>query len=118
MEEQSTSGVPASNTAPSTQEFIPPRMTNITPEMVEQMKARAREEAIRITLEQRQTPVQPQTQIPKSLQIPPQIVYVRRNLTVAELILTVFLACGIVLGVQTAWNVGSKFLPRLEIRVK
>jgi len=118
MEEQFTSGVPASNTAPSPQEFILPTMPTITPEMVEQMKARAREEAIRITLEQRQTPVQPQTQIPKALQTPPQIVYVRRNLTVAELILTVFLACGIVLGVQASWNFGSRFLPQLEIRVK
>jgi hypothetical protein len=45
-------------------------------------------------------------------------VYVRRNLTVAELIVTIFLACGIVLGVQAGWNFSSKLLPRIEIKVK
>ena len=64
MEEQiSPSQVPQQNmTLPGT----------ITPEQLEMMKARAREAAVRTTLEQRQQ------QAPS-----PQVVYVRRNLTVA-----------------------------------
>jgi hypothetical protein len=111
MEEQITPSVPASAS-------IPPTIPTITPEMVEQMKARAREEAIRITMEQRQSNPAPQLQLPTAFQRTPQVVYVRRNLTVAELILTVFLACGIVLGVQAGWNFCSKLLPRIEIKVK
>ena len=111
MEEQLTPSAPA----PAS---IPPVMPTITPEMVEQMKARAREEAIRITMEQRQASPAPQLQLPTGFQRAPQIVYVRRNLTVAELILTILLACGIVFGVQLGWNFGSKLLPRIEIKVK
>jgi hypothetical protein len=111
MEEQLTPSAPAPVS-------IPPSMPTITPEMVEQMKARAREEAIRIAMEQRQANPAPQLQVSADFQRAPQVVYVRRNLTVAELILTVFLACGIVLGVQAGWNFGSKLLPRIEIKVK
>jgi hypothetical protein len=86
--------------------------------MVNLMNARAREEAIRITMEQRQAAPAPQLQVPADFQRPPQVVYVRRNLTLAELLLTIFLACGIVLGVQTGWHFGSKLLQRIEIKVK
>lgn len=111
MEEQITPSAPAPTS-------LQPTMPTITPEMVEQMKARAREEAIRIAMEQRQANPAPQLPVPADFQRAPQVVYVRRNLTVAELILTVFLACGIVLGVQAGWNFGSKLLPRIEIKVK
>jgi hypothetical protein len=103
------------STAPASASQLP---TSITPEMVNMMKARAREEAIRITMEQRQITPAPQLQVPPDFQLAPQVVYIRRNLTLAELILTVFLACGIVLGVQTGWNIGSKLLPTIEIKVK
>ena len=111
MEEQLTPSTPAP--AP-----IPPITSTITPEVLEQMKARAREEAIRITMEQRRPLAGGPS--PASLPFPPQpqVVYLRRNLTVAELILTVFLACGIVLGVQAGWNFTSKFLPSIEIKIK
>jgi hypothetical protein len=102
-------------TAPASASNFP---TSITPEMVNMMKARAREEAIRITMEQRQAIPVPQLQVPANSQPVPQVVYVRRNLTVAELILTVFLACGIVVGVQASWNFSSNLLPRIEIKVK
>jgi hypothetical protein len=49
---------------------------------------------------------------------PPKIVDVRRNLTVAELIVVLALSCGLVLGVQGAWNIGSRLLPSIEIKVK
>ena len=118
MEEQIAPSIPASENfeAPST--ATPNFPPTITPEMVSLMKARAREEAIRITMEQRQSIPVSQLQVPADFQRAPQVVYVRRNLTVAELILTVFLACGIVIGVQAGWNFGSKLLPRIEIKVK
>ena len=118
MEEQIAPSIsaPTNFEAPSTATLnFPP---TITPEMVNLMKARAREEAIRITMEQRQATPVPQPQVPADFQRAPQVVYVRRNLTVAELILTIFLACGIVVGVQAGWNFGSKLLPRIEIKVK
>ena len=79
----------------------------ITPEQLEMMKARAREAAVRTTMEQRQQQM-----------VPPQVVYVRRNLTVAELIIVVLLSCGLVTAVQVSWNFAAKTLPRIEIKVK
>lgn len=114
MEDQIAPSIPA----PENMQPVPQQPLNITPEMVNMMKARAREEAIRITMEQRQGPSVPQPQVPLDFQRPPQVVYVRRNLTLAELILTVFLACGIVFGVQTGWHFGSQLLQRIEIKVK
>jgi aconitase B len=93
-------------------------MPSITPEMLEQMKARAREAAIRTAMLQRQPTSGAPLQESTAFQPQPQVVYVRRNLTVAELIVTVFLACGIVLGVQAGWNLGTKFLPKIEIKIK
>jgi len=84
----------------------------ITPEMLEQMKARAREQAVRITMEQRST-IPQQSFAPQS-----NVVYVRRNLTVAELILVFAISTGLVVGVQSAWYYATNFLPRVEIRVK
>ena len=48
----------------------------------------------------------------------PQVVYVRRNLTVAELIVVFAIACGIVTGVQATWNFTSNLLPRIEIKAR
>jgi hypothetical protein len=118
MEEQIAPSIPVPENlqqSPAPAPIFPP---TITPEIVNMMKARAREEAIRITMEQRQAPPTPQMQVSSDFQRPPQVVYVRRNLTLAELILTVFLACGIVFGVQTGWYFGSKLLQRIEIKVK
>ena len=106
MEEQISPSAPAP--------VAPPQMpTGFTPEILEQMKARAREEAIRISMEQRT-----QTQVQPSLPIQPQVVYVRRNLTLAELLLTILLACGIVTGVQLSWKVATSFIPRIHIQIK
>jgi hypothetical protein len=79
----------------------------ITPEMLAEMKARAMELAIQQTVPQR-LPVE----------MSPQVVYVRRNLTVAELLLILLLSCGIVTGIQGLWYLGTNLLPRLEIRVR
>ena len=86
----------------------PPINPQITPEQLEQMKARARELAIQQTLAQK-APISPPQ---------PQVIYVRRNLTIAEIIIILALSCGLVTGVQFTWNVVNDFLPRLEINVK
>jgi hypothetical protein len=89
----------------------PPMQQNlegqITPEALAEMKARAMELAIQQTAPFR-----------TSVEMPPQVVYVRRNLTVAELLLVLLLSCGIVTGIQGLWYLGTNLLPRLEIRVR
>lgn len=80
----------------------------ITPEQLAQMKARARELAIQQAIAQQQ-------QIPQQQ---PQIVYLRRNLTVAEVLLVILLSCGIVTGIQWGWNIAANILPRVEIKVR
>ena len=98
------------------QEQVPPSQSPvnppITPEQLEQMKARAKELAIQQTLAQN-APILP----PKN-QLPPKVVYVKRNLTIAEFVLVLIISCCLVTGVQFTWNVVNEFLPRLEIRVK
>lgn len=80
----------------------------ITPEQLAELKARARQVAIQQAVAQQQYIPQPQ----------PQVVYVRRNLTVAEILLMLLLSCGIVTGVQWSWNMVTNFLPRVEIRMR
>ena len=99
------------------EEQIPPsqppqQMTlegQITPEQLAQMKARARELAVQQAIAQQQQAIQPQ---------PPQVIYVRRNLTVAEVLLVILLSCGIVTGIQWGWNIATNVLPRIEIKVR
>ena len=86
----------------------PPINPQITPEQLEQMKARARELSIQQTLAQK-APISPPQ---------PQVIYVRMNLTIAEIVVILLLSCGLVTGVQFTWNVVNDFLPRLEINVK
>ena len=61
-----------------------------------------------------QPPQQPQPQP----QAQPKVVYVRRNLTLAEIILVFALSIGGVLGIQGIWTLATDVLPRLEIREK
>jgi hypothetical protein len=83
----------------------------ITPEQLAELKARAREAALQQTMA---------TQAPTPVFVPqkPQVVYVRRNLTVAEVLLVLLLSCGIVTGIQWAWSAVSNILPRIEIKVR
>lgn len=119
MEEQIPSSTPPQAIEPPT---IPP---GITPEMLEAMKARAREEAVRMTLMQQQQQVA-QEEIPVAQRMPmpsfappqPQVIYLRRNLTVAELIVVFAISCGLVIGIQGAWNFASNHLPRIEIKAR
>jgi hypothetical protein len=112
------------------QNFNVPISNTITPELLETLKAQARQNAIKQVLEESNTPTRmaiPQQNFNFSPtqggntarpQEPPRIVYVRRNLTVAELIVIFAISCGLVLGVQGAWNIGSRLLPSIEIKVK
>ena len=61
---------------------------------------------------------QVQQQAPEPLVQEPKVVYVRRNFTVAELLVTFLIACAVVLGGQFAWNFFTDVLPRIEIREK
>jgi len=101
MEEQ----IPASQ-APMQ---IPPQPEGqITPEQLAEMKARARELAIQQTLAQQSAFSQPQ----------PKVVYVRRNMTVAEVLLVLLLSCGIVTGIQWTWSTLTNVLPRIEVKIR
>jgi len=85
-----------------------PLEQGITPEQLAEMKALARERAIQQTISQRAVMAQQ----------PPQVVYVRRNFTVAELLLVILLSCGIVTGIQVSWNSISNLLPRIEVKMR
>ena len=91
----------------------------ITPEELEAMKAFAREQAIRMTYQQQPlVPQPPVSNLPYQPRPVPEVVYVRRNLTVAEILLICVLSCTIVGGIQLAWGFASKHLPQIEVRVK
>jgi hypothetical protein len=109
MEEQ----VPASN--------FPPVQQGITPEQLEQLKARAREAAIMQTYQQQKPTVQQINEpLPQAsyYPLPTKVVYVKRSLTVAEIGLMLLLSCGIVFGIQFAVNFAVNTLPRIEIKMK
>ena len=88
-------------------EFMP-EQPQITPETLAQMKAIAKERAVRMVAAQQQSYSQQEQ----------KVVYVRRNLTVAELLLIILLSCGIVTGIQYTWNFATNILPRIEIKMK
>lgn len=85
----------------------------LTPEILEALKAQARQRAVAQAVETaRQVP--PSTAFPNQR----QVVYVRRNLTVAEILLVFAISCGLVTGVQWTWNVASQMIPKIEIKVR
>ena len=97
---------------------MPPEFSErprLTPEQVEALKAIARERAVQATMGQMaNAPVQ----VPQPSRVPPNVIYVRRNLTVAELLLLLLLSCGLVTGTQFLWNTASRILPQIEVKVK
>jgi hypothetical protein len=123
MEDQ----IPASQAPEPTQ--------RITPEELEAMKAFAREQAIRMTYQQppltpqppvSNLPYQPRPDIPQMQKAPepaydfsaPKVIYVRRNLTVAEILAICVISCVVVGGIQGFWGFASKYLPQIEVQVK
>ena len=95
-----------------------PINTRITAEQVAQMKALAREQAIQQALLNKKVM---ERQKPLPFNSPPpvreKIVYVRRNLTVAEVIVVFAISFGVVIGIPAAWNFASNLLPRVEIKL-
>jgi hypothetical protein len=85
-----------------------PMEGQITLEQLAEMKARARELAIQQAFAQQGIQAQ---QAPK-------VIYLRRNLTVAELLIVLLISCSIVTGIQWSWNFVSNALPRIEIKVR
>ncbi len=85
-----------------------PEIPSISPGQLEEMKARAREMAIQQAFAQQSVQQQQQQ----------KIVYLRRNLTVAELLLVFLISCGIVTGIQWSWSILSNVLPKIEIKVR
>ena len=83
-----------------------PVQNQITQEELQEMKIMARQQAIQQIAQQRQAAQQQQ-----------QIVYVRRNLTVAEVIVVFIISCGLVFGIQASWNFATNVLPKIEIKV-
>jgi hypothetical protein len=116
--------IPSSNFPPDQQM----QGGQITPDQLEQIKARAREAAILQTYAQQQKPVEyqigeplppgPYAPIPSINPLSPKIVYVKRSLTVAEIILMLLLSCGIVFGVQVGGGFLLNNMPRIEIKLK
>lgn len=118
------------------------------PDNLETLKARARDLAMQQAIAARgmqppvnpmaaapipqppQAPVRPQPPRPEPVQQPlpkqtyqppvpqPNIVYLRRNLTIAEILIVLALSTGILAGVQFAWGVSTDILSRIEIREK
>jgi len=118
---------------------VQPPEPQITPEQLEMMKRIAKERAIQQVAAKTQQappgmelsmdgsqfapPKYPPFQPPRQQQQPqpqpqPQVVYVRRPLTVAEIIIVFVISCGIVTGGQLIWQGLTNFLPRVEIRMK
>lgn len=96
----------------------PPQMR---PQMnFQQMREKALQDAIAQVANGPAVPQQPfQQQIqPPVPQPEPKVVYVRRNLTLAELGVMFLISAGIVLGGQGLWNFTTDLLPRIEIRDK
>jgi hypothetical protein len=98
-----------------------PMPGQITPEDLERMKQQAREMAVAQYFAQQQAQ-QPQQkkeyEFGQPIQVPTKVVYVRRNLTIAELLVIFAVSCGIVYGVPAAWNFISQNVPRIEIKIK
>jgi len=87
----------------------------------QEMRRIALEQAIQ-QVTQQPAPVQappssaPQVQVPYPTPPEPNVVYIRRNLTLAEILVVFAVSCGLVFGIQGAWNFATDILPRIEIR--
>lgn len=109
------------------------------PDNLEALKARARDLAMQQAIAARgmqvptnplasppmpkppQVPERPQPSPAPSYQAPapqPNVVYLRRNLTIAEILIIFALSTGILAGVQFAWGFSTDILSRIEIREK
>lgn len=105
---------------PASQEFQIPQapQAQIPKPDFAAMRQMAMQQAIAQHQQSKQLEYQMQQQAPEPLVQEPKVVYVRRNFTVAELLVTFLIACAVVLGGQFTWNFFTDVLPRIEIREK
>jgi len=110
---------------------IPPSNTtnNLTAEQINEINAQFSFELEKLKEARARLQQKPLMQQPLPLQQPfqqplqqapvasqePRIQYVRRNLTVAEIIVVFALSCGLVIGIQNFWNFATN-LPKIEIK--
>jgi hypothetical protein len=123
----------------SQQPDLNPGRPPMTPEDLEALKEEARRRAIMQAMQERKAQQAPPPGTELSMdgsqfvpqkypvntppqQVPPvpqpQIVYLRRNLTVAEVGLMLVISVGILAGIQFSWNFSTDILSRIEIREK
>lgn len=100
---------------PQSEQEVPNAAPPVYPD-VEAMKARARELAIQQYLASKATPTEFIQSSPPMEQ--PRIIYLRRNLTVAELIIVFAISCGIVYGIPSVVKFVADKLPQIEVKVK
>ena len=95
-----------------------PQMTRppITPEQIEAMRAEAMRQAVEQVRGRNAPPPMQQPFMEPEPEIEPQVVYVRRNFTVAELILVLIMAIASVSLFQAVWGTVAPNLPRIEIK--
>lgn len=131
--------IPSSTPVQPDQNPVQPEQSPFSPERLEAMKQQARELAIQQAMAQRAVqqqmmsaspapqpspaPAPAAPSLPDPVRAPgsvpaPNLVYLRRNLTIAEVLIVFIIAIGIVTGAQFVWNTGSDFLSRIEIREK
>jgi hypothetical protein len=121
-------------TAPEPQPAQQPGVVFNRPDF-QAMREQALQDAI-AQVTQRQTTTEPQPQfiqapvpppVPASVPAPqafaqpvaePQVIYVKRNLTLAEIIIVFAITTGCVLGIQGIWTLATDILPRIEIKDK
>ena len=110
MENQIPSNVPPS---------IQSQISSISPEALEAMREQAWKMAEQQVAANRNAMPSTQGPVdPRLGQLPSKVVYVKRNLSVAEVVFMLLLSCGIVAGVQGVWGIVSNNIPRIEIKIK
>jgi hypothetical protein len=104
---------------PQPEQEVPSAVPPAYPD-VEAMKVKARELAIQQFLASKAAAMPAPQPIPQQ-QSPmeqPRIIYLRRNLTVAELIVVFAISCGIVYGIPNIVKFAVDKLPQIEVKVK
>ena len=98
---------------------VPQEQPPATPDFQE-MRRLALEQAIQQLTQQPVSQPVPQAapQVQQYNQPETNTIYVRRNLTLAEILVMFALSCGLVLGLQASWFIATDLLPRIEIREK
>lgn len=96
-----------------------PPFSEMNADQIQEMKRLALQQAIdQYEAQQQDRQRMGQVPAPTPLQQPTNVVYVKRNLTVAEIGLVILLATGIVSLLQFTGNVVIQNLPTIEIKAK